>query len=116
MKHWFLTMSHMIIFLHSMKTGVQDDCYGNGLLRADESDTKEEEEKEDEQEADVSLMEKQSASQIREPVNSLFNFALITGNVEMQHVASYCSIKASKTAEMDLTQITQRNYTTSYFV
>ena len=48
MKHWFLTMSHMIIFLHSMKTGVQDDCYGNGLLRADESDTKEEEEKEDE--------------------------------------------------------------------
>ena len=99
-----------------MNTGVQDDCYGNGLLRADESDTKEEEEKEDEQEADVSLMGKQSASQIREPVNSLFNFALITGNVEMQHVPSYCSIKASKTAEMDLTQITQRSYTTSYFM
>ena len=39
-------------------------------MRIDESDTKVEEEKEDEQEADVSLMEKTNASQIREAFNS----------------------------------------------
>ena len=41
-------------------------------MQADESDTKEEEEKEDKQEADLSLMKKPSALQIREALNSLF--------------------------------------------
>ena len=81
-------------------------------MRTDESDSKEEEEKEDEQEADVSVLEKPSVSQIREVLNSLFNFALITGNEEMQHIA----IKASKTAEMKLTQTAQQSYITSCFV
>ena len=43
------------------------------------------------------------ASQIHEALNSLLNFALITGNQEMQHIA----IKASKTAEMELTWTAQ---------
>ena len=57
-----------------------DDCCTN--VRADESDKKEKEEREEKQEVDVSFMEISSASQIREALNSLFNFALITGNKE----------------------------------
>lgn len=56
-------------------------------MRTDESDSKEEEEKEDEQEADVSVLEKPSVSQIREVLNSLFNFTLIAGYEEMQHIS-----------------------------
>ena len=43
-------------------------------------------------------MGKVSASQIREALNALFNFALTTSNKEMQNIV----IKASKTAEMEL--------------
>ena len=52
-------------------------------IRADDWYTKEEEEKEEGQEAEVSLMGKVSASQIREALNALFNFALTTSNKEM---------------------------------
>lgn len=52
-------------------------------IRADDWYTKQEEEKEDGQEAEVSLMGKASASQIREALNALFNFALTTSNKEM---------------------------------
>ena len=69
-------------------------------MRAYESDTKEEEEKEDKQETEVSLMEKPSASQIPEALDLLFNFVLITGNKEMQHIV----IKASMVAKMELTR------------
>ena len=62
-------------------------------LRADDSDVKEEEVKEKEQEADLLLMEKPSVSQIREVLNLLSDFALITGNEEMLHIL----IKASNT-------------------
>ena len=78
-------------------------------MRAEASDTREEKEKQDEQEGNVSLMEKPSISQIREAINSLFNFASITGNKEMQHIA----INASKTAEMELTQTAKQSYTTN---
>lgn len=67
-------------------------------MKADESDTKSEEEKEDKQEPDVSLMKKPSASKMCEALNSLFNFALIKGNKDMQHIA----IKPTKKAEMEL--------------
>ena len=46
-----------------------------------------EEEKEGGQEAGMLLKEKPSASQIRETLNSLFNFTLIAGYEEMQHIA-----------------------------
>ena len=46
-----------------------------------------EEEKEGE-EADMPLKEKPSASQIRETLNLLFNFTLIAGYEEMQHIAT----------------------------
>ena len=71
-------------------------------MRANESDTKEEEEKKrnrKQEPGDVSYMEKPSVLQIREALNSLFNFALITGNKEIKHIA----IKTSKTAEKKLT-------------
>ena len=48
----------------------------------------------------MSVIEILGASQIHEVLNSLFNFALITSNEEMQHIA----IKASETVEMKLIQ------------
>ena len=44
-------------------------------------------------------MKKQSAWQIHEALNLSFNFALITTNEEMQHIA----IKESNMTEMELT-------------
>ena len=52
-------------------------------IRADEWYTKKEEEEEDGQEAEVPLMEKMSASPIREALNALFNFTLTTSNKKM---------------------------------
>ena len=52
-------------------------------MGADEWYTKKEKEEEDGQEAEVSLMEKMSASPIREALNALFNFALTTSNKKM---------------------------------
>ena len=60
-------------------------------LPADDSDVMEEEVKENEQEADLLLMEKPSVSQIREVLNLLSDFALITGNEGMLDIL----IKAS---------------------
>ena len=53
-------------------------------MRANKSDTKEEEEKELKQNAHVSLMEKPCVSQVREALNPSFKFVLIT---EIQHIA-----------------------------
>ena len=52
-------------------------------MGADEWYTKKEKEEEDGQEAEVPLMEKMSASPIREALNALFNFALTTSNKKM---------------------------------
>ena len=53
-------------------------------MRANKSDTKEEEEKELKQNAHVSLMENPCVSQVREALNPSFKFVLIT---EIQHIA-----------------------------
>ena len=74
-------------------------------MQADESDTREGE-KEDEQEDDMSLMEKSSTPQIRKTLDSLFNFTLVTGNKEMQHIA----IKIFRTDEMELIRTAQQSY------
>ena len=105
-------MKHSIEQLQSRDETLASDnvTCDNVLTFDDESDTKEEEEKEDEQEADVSLLEKPSAPQIREALNSLFNSLLITDNKEMQHIA----IKTSKTASMELTE--QHNRAISVFI
>ena len=66
--------------------------------QADESITNKEAEKDVEQVTDVPLMEKPSASQIRETLNLLFNFSLLAGNKEMHHIM----MRASKMAEMEL--------------
>ena len=58
------------------------------------------------------LMEKLSASQIREALKLLPDFALNTDNEEIQHIA----IKASKTAELELTRTTQQSNITFCFV
>ena len=73
-------------------------------MLADESHTKDKEKKEDEQKTDVLLMEKANASKILEVLNSLFNFALITCNEEMQHIRTF------KTTEIAPTQIAQQPY------
>ena len=52
-------------------------------MGADEWYTKKEKEEEDGQEAEVPLMEKMSASPIRDALNALFNFALTTSNKKM---------------------------------
>lgn len=52
-------------------------------MGADEWYTKKEKGEEDGQEAEVPLMEKMSASPIREALNALFNFALTTSNKKM---------------------------------
>lgn len=52
-------------------------------MGTDEWYTKKEKEEEDGQEAEVPLMEKMSASPIREALNALFNFALTTSNKKM---------------------------------
>ena len=58
------------------------------------------------------LKEKPSASQIRETLNSLFNFTLIAGYEETQHIA----IKTFKTAEIKLTRTAEQSLITSIFV
>ena len=73
-------------------------------IMADESHTKDKEKKEDEQKTDVLLIEKANASKILEVLNSLFNFALITFNEEMQHIRTF------KTTEIAPTQIAQQPY------
>lgn len=57
-------------------------------------------------------MEKQSASQIREALKLLLDFALNTDNEEIQHIG----IKASKTVELELTRTTQQSHITFCFV
>ena len=73
-------------------------------MLADESHTKDKEKKEDEEKTDVLLMEKANASKILEVLNSLFNFALITCNEEMQHIRTF------QTTEIAPTQIAQQPY------